>query len=400
MNETETTDDRALLARWRADTPAAAHRIHLNNAGAALPPRSVLDAEVSYLEREAEVGAYELEAAEEATTEAAYGHVARLLGTAPRNVAIVESATVAFALALSAFDFSPGDRLVTTREDYPSNHLMYLALAARRGLEVVRAEDLAEGGADPESVRALAAHPRCRLVAVSWIPTSSGLIQPAEAIGRICEELGVPYLLDACQAVGELPIDFAALRCDYLAATARKFLRGPRGIGFLAVSDRALARGDYPLLPDMRGADWTGPDAFAPVDSARRFETWEFNYALVHGLGEAARYAVDEAGEAGGRRAIALAARVRERLAALPGVEIADRGARLGAIATATVAGREPRDLVLALRPRGINLHFSTRLGHFAPDPRPRPILRLSPHYYNTEDEIDRAIEALGELLR
>jgi selenocysteine lyase/cysteine desulfurase len=392
-------DESEQIAKWRADTPGCAERIHLNNAGSALPVRSVLGAQVGYLEREALLGGYEIEDAEMATSEAAYGHLARLVGAAPRNLAIVENATVGFALALSAFDFAPGDRLVTTNEDYPSNHLMYLSLAERRGLEVVRADDLPEGGADPESVRRLAAHPRCRLVAVSWIPTNSGLIQPVEEIGKVCEQLGVPYLIDACQAVGQLPIDLAALRCDYLSASARKFLRGPRGIGFLAVSDRALDRGHFPLLLDMRGADWTRADRFLPVDSARRFENWEFSYALVHGLGEAARYAVDEAGEAGGRRAVALAAYVRERLAELPGVAIADRGARKAAIATATVTGKDPQELVLALRPRGINIHASNRIAYFEGGGRSRSLLRISPHYYNTEDEIDRTIEALEELL-
>jgi len=392
-------DESEQIARWRADTPGCAERIHLNNAGSALPVRSVLEAQVGYIEREARLGGYEIEDAEMAAHEAAYGHLARLVGAAPRNLAIVENATVGYALALSAFDFEPGDRLVTTNEDYPSNHLMFLSLAERRGLEVVRADDLPEGGADPESIRRLAAHPRSRLVAVSWVPTNSGLIQPVEEIGRVCDELGVPFLIDACQAVGQLPIDLPALRCDYLSASARKFLRGPRGIGFLAVSDRALDRGDSPLLPDMRGADWTSATEFVRVDSARRFENWEFNHALVHGLGEAARYAVDEAGEAGGRRAVALAAYVRERLAALPGVAIADRGKNLAAIATATVKGKDPQDLVLALRAQGINLHASNRIAYFAGGGRSRSLLRISPHYYNTEEEIDQAIAALEKLL-
>ena len=182
-----------------------------------------------------------------------YGHLGRLLGCAPRNVAVVENATVAISLALSAFDFAPGDVLVTTRSDYTSNQLMYLALARRRGLEVLRAEELPAGGVDPGSVRELVRHPRCRLVSLTWIPTNSGLVQRAEEVGEVCAEAGVPYFVDACQAVGQMPVDVARLRCDYLGVTARKFLRGPRGIGFLYVSDRALERGDYPLGIDMRG---------------------------------------------------------------------------------------------------------------------------------------------------
>src|SRR5260370_18219116 len=166
---------------------------------------------------------------------------------------------------------------------------MYLSLARRIGVETVRAEDLPEGGVDPDSVRRLARHPRTRLVALTWVPTNSGLIQDAHAVGEACAELGVPYLVDACQSVGQMAVEVQELRCDFLAGTARKFLRGPRGIGFLYVPDRTLHRGAFPLLVDMRGADWTDPDAFPLADRARRFENWEFAHALVLGLGEAAR---------------------------------------------------------------------------------------------------------------
>src|SRR5207244_7364745 len=196
-------------------------------------------------------------------------------------------ATVAFSQALSAFDFHPCDRIVTTRADYPSNQLMYLSLARRSGVEIVRADELPVGGVDPESVRQLAHDPRTRLVALSWVPTNSGLVQDARAVGEVCAELGVPYLVDACQTVGQMAIDVNALRCDFLAATGRKFLRGPRGIGFLYVSDRMLERGAVPLLLDMRGADWADPDAFRLADGARPFETWECAYAPRVGRGAA-----------------------------------------------------------------------------------------------------------------
>ncbi|MGH7537111.1 MAG: aminotransferase class V-fold PLP-dependent enzyme [Gemmatimonadales bacterium] len=271
-------------------------------------PRPVLDAVTAHLRRESEFGGYE--AADEARDRvtASYEAVARLIGVEPRNLAVVENATVAVAQALTAFDFRPGDALVTTRADYVSNQLMYLSMARRLGVVVRHAADLPEGGVDPDSVRALLRERRCRLVALSWIPTNSGLVQAAEAVGAVCEAEGVPYLVDACQVVGQRPIDVRALRCDYLAATARKFLRGPRGIGFLYVADRALARGDYPLLVDMRGADWTADEAFRLADGARRFENWEFAYALVLGMGAAVRYALEVGIETAGRRASELAA--------------------------------------------------------------------------------------------
>jgi selenocysteine lyase/cysteine desulfurase len=385
------------LAAWRRDTPGCGGpepRIHLNNAGSAFSPRPVLEAIFGHLTREQEIGGYE--AADEAAgrLEETYADLARLLGGAPRNVAVVENATVAVAQALAAFDFVPGDVLVTTASDYPSNFILYEALARRRGLEVRVADDLPEGGVDPGSVRRLAADPRCRLVSVSWIPTNSGLVQDVEGVGEVCEALGVPYLIDACQAVGQLPVDPARLRCDYLGGTARKFLRGPRGLGFLWVSDRALARGDYPLDVDMRGADRTD-FGFSLKDGARRFENWEFPYALVLGLGEAARYALAVGVAEAGERAAGLAAYVRERLAALPGAEVRDHGRRLCAIATVTFAGHDAAGLMHRLRERGINTSVAA-----GEDGSPIPAVRISPHYYNTREEVDALVTAVEDLLR
>lgn len=389
------------LDRWRADTPGCAQRIHLNNAGAALPPRVVLDAVTAHLRREAEVGGYE--AADEAAeaVQQTYDALARLVGCAARNIAIVENATVGFAQSLTAFDFRPGDVIVTSRADYVSNQLMYLSLARRVGVEVRRAADLPEGGVDPESVRSLLADGRVRLVAISWIPTNSGLIQAARAVGAVCAAAGVPYLVDGCQAVGQLPVAVRDLDCDYLAATARKFLRGPRGIGFLYVSDRALARGDHPLLVDMRGADWTAADGYRLFDGARRFENWESSCALVLGLGAAVRYA-ETVGATGHERARALAAVLRERLDAIPGVRVMDRGSERGAIVTVATDGADPEALKLRLRARGINTSVSSRDDAVIDmDAKGvRAVLRFSPHYYNTEDELDAAVAGLREELR
>src|SRR5947207_144411 len=389
------------LDRWRRDTPGCRDRIHLNNAGAGLMPRPVLDALTDHLTREAAIGGYEAADEAEPRVRETYALVARLVGAAPRNIALVENATVAFSQALSAFDFRPGDRIVTTRTDYPSNQLMYLSLARRAGVETVRADDLPEGGVDAESVRRLARDPRTRLVALSWVPTNSGLVQDARAVGEVCAELGVPYVVDACQTVGQMAVDVNALRCDFLAATGRKFLRGPRGIGFLYVSDRMLERGAFPLFLDMRGADWTDPDAFQLADGARRFENWEFAYALVAGVGAAARYAL-AVGAGGRERAHRLAALLRQLLAEIPGVRVLDRGRERCAIVSLDVAGRDAADLKVRLRQRGINASSADRMSGVLDmdDKGARSVLRFSPHYYNTEDELDAAVGALAELAR
>ncbi|HXW56262.1 MAG TPA: aminotransferase class V-fold PLP-dependent enzyme [Candidatus Cybelea sp.] len=388
------------VAQWRKDTPGCANRIHLDNAGSGLMPQAVLNAITGHLNREANFGGYE--SADEAAPSIAesYASVARLIGAQTHNIAVVENSTVAFFQALSAFDFQPGDVIVTTRNDYISNQLAYLSLAQRRGVQVARAADLPSGGVDPQSVRELLRKPRARLLAVTWVPTNSGLIQPVETLGEIAESAGVPYLIDACQAAGEIAMDVAKLRCDFLSAAARKFLRGPRGLGFLYVSDRALKRGDYPLYIDMRGASWVSPDSFEPVPDARRFENWEFPYSLVLGLGEAARYAAAAGVERCGRCARELAATLRRKLKQLPGFRVLDRGQELAAIVTVEIKGWHALDVVSILRQQGINTSASRRA--FAvidmDEKAAASAVRFSPHYYNTEAEIDAAVEAVKAL--
>jgi selenocysteine lyase/cysteine desulfurase len=389
-----------LVRQWRDDTPGCANQIHFNNASAGLMPRAVLDAMVAHLNREANFGGYESADDAEAAVTEAYANVAKVLGTYARNIAVVENSTVAFFQALSAFDFKPGDVIVTTRNDYISNQLAYLSLARRHGVEVRRAADLASGGADPQSVKELFCDPRVRLLAVTWVPTNSGLVQPVEALGEFAEAAGVPYLVDGCQAVGQIPVDVAKLRCDFFSGTARKFLRGPRGIGFLYVSDRALQRGDFPLYIDMRGADWLSADSFAPAPDARRFENWEFAFSLVLGLGEAARYALGVGVQNGGRRARELAATLRSKLSALSGIRVLDRGSELAALVTIEVAGWDATELSKVLRTRGINSSASLRAYAVIDmdEKRAASALRFSPHYYSTEEEIDRVVEQLKSM--
>lgn len=379
---------------WRRDTPGCAERIHLNNAGAALMPVPVVDAMQSHTSLEARIGGYEAADARAAEIEQVYADLATLVRAAPRNIAITGSATASFTQAISSFDFAPGDVIVTSRADYTSYQIQYLALSQRAGVRVIHAADLPEGGIDPEDVRKILVRTPTRFVSVSWMPTHGGLIQDVHAVGDICEAAGVPLHIDACQAVGQLPIDLTQLRCDYLSATARKFLRGPRGVGFLYASDRALDRGDFPLLVDMRGAEWISPTEFRVAPTARRFEDWEFAYSLVLGLGASVRYA-NTAGVAGtGARAMALAGYLRDRLRAIDGVRMLDTGRAQSAIVTFDHARAAAADIVAALSAERINTVVSRRWYGMI-DFSARGVeaaVRASPHYYNTVEEVDQLV--------
>jgi selenocysteine lyase/cysteine desulfurase len=393
------------LDAWRADTPGTDYRNHLNNAGAALMPSPVIGAIEDHITLESEIGGYE--AADERTNavEAAYNDLAAVIGTHARNVAVVANATAGFIQALSVFDFVRGDVIVTSRSDYTSNQIQYLALGERIGVSIVHAPDLPEGGVDPSAVREILAKRNGsarHVVAMSWVPTNSGLVQDMEAVGVICEEFEVPFIVDACQAVGQIPIDVSRLRCDYLSATARKFLRGPRGIGFMYASDRALARGDHPLFVDMRGARWVSPDNYEVADSAKRFEDWEFPYALVLGQGAAARYALDVGVDVAQERSWMLAGRLRTALEKVQGSRLLDRGKTPCAIVTVAFARVDAQEIVNHLRSGDINAVASFReYGQLDfGDKGVEAAVRLSPHYYNTEEEIDAAAYEIDEYVR
>lgn len=389
------------LERWRADTPGCERCIHLNNAGAALMPESVTQAVTSHLFLEAEIGGYEAAYLREKAIDATYARLGALVSAKPRNMAVVSSATMAFVKALSSLDLDPGDVIVTSRSDYTSHQIQYLSLARRLGVEVIHAPELPEGGVDPDGVRRILRSKACRLVSISWVPTHSGLVQDVASVGAVCQDAGVTYLIDACQAAGQIPIDVNALGCDYLTCTARKFLRGPRGVGFLFASDRVLARGDYPLFVDMHGATWTEPESFQIGASASRYEEWEKAYSLMLGMSEAVRFALQEGIEETGRRARGLAESTRQHLQALPGVRILDRGGELCAIVTAEMANTDISWFATQLRSRGINTAVSDRW-HGLLDFSERGIasaLRISPHYYNTQQEIDVLVSTVKELL-
>jgi selenocysteine lyase/cysteine desulfurase len=377
----------------RAQTPGCTRRIHLNNAGAALMSQLTLDAMTAHLRREAEAGGYEAAAEARDAIAATYDAIAELVGGHGEEIALFDNATHAWNAAFYSVPLRPGDQILTGRAEYGSNVLAYWQAARRAGAEVVVVPDDEHGQLDVAALERLAGE-RTALIGVSHVPTSGGLVQPAAEIGRIARACGALYLLDATQSAGQFPVDVDAIGCDLLTGTGRKFLRGPRGTGFLWVRDAALDRLD-PFVAEIGSAAWDGSQGFTWAPGAQRFATWEHSYVNVLGLGAAVRQALDLGLEAIGQRAAALAARLRGLLAELPGVTVHDLGLARCAIVTAKINGVAAHQAADALGRAGVNVSVTVP-GHNPLDSRVHPLIRFSPHYYNTEEEMDRATELVA----
>ncbi|MEO1626405.1 MAG: aminotransferase class V-fold PLP-dependent enzyme [Bacteroidota bacterium] len=392
------------IERFRKDTPGCLQRIHLNNAGASLPTQVVTDAMVSYLQKEALIGGYELKAQMAEDIQGFYELTAQLLHTQAHNIAYTSSATDSYARALSSIPFEEGDIILTTDDDYVSNQLAFLSLQKRYGVDVRHCPISAEGGMDIQRMMEMIRQLRPKVVAITHVPTNSGLVQDVAPIGAICQEVGSLYLVDACQSLGQMDVNVEQIQCDFLSATGRKFLRGPRGTGLLYISDRALDKGLTPLFLDLRGADWKEKDQFTVMNSARRYEYWEFPYALLLGLKEAVNYASKIGLDRIEQRVRYLANYTRQKLGELDFVRSQDRGARLCGIVTFTLDGHSKEDMQQIQRElikEGVNLSSGRSSALIDFDRKQIDwIMRLSPHYYNTEEEIDRCIEMLAHFAK
>lgn len=389
------------IEKLRADTPGCHEKIHFNNAGCSLTPQLIIDTIQDYLNREARIGGYELAAMMEDNINGFYTAVASLLNCRKENIAFATSATDAFAKALSSIPFSSGDTILTTENDYVSNQIQFLSLQKRFGIEIIRAENTASGEADLTSVSDNIKKHHPKIVSVTHVPSSQGMIQPVEEIGNICREHDIIYFVDACQSAGQLELDVNKIHCDFLSATMRKFMRGPRGTGFLFISDKALQAGLEPLMIDMRGADWTDDNKYQPLPDGRRFEFVEISYALLLGAARAVNYALDIGPKNIAERNAMLCSYARQKLQALP-LQLMDRGSKLSSIITAHSDKIPVAVLKEELHKRNINTSMATTkfarldLNYKNVD----AILRISPHYYNTAEEMDVLTAAIDEILK
>ncbi len=383
------------LARFRAETLGVQNVAHFNNAGSALPPNAVVEAQISHLQLEAAIGGYEAANQESARVAAVYDSVARLINAKSQEIAVVENATVAWDMAFYALKFEPGDRILTAEAEYAANYVAYLQVAKRTGAVVEVIPSASTGETSPDALAAMM-DDRVKLVSITHVPTNGGLVNPASEIGRIAKRHAALYLLDACQSVGQMPVDVAEIQCDMLSATGRKYLRGPRGVGFLYVRESLIPTMEPPIV-DHFAANWTGLDSYELRPDARRFENWENNYAAKLGLGAAVDYALDIGMDAIWDRVRVLADDLRRRLRETNGITVQDIGQEQGGIVTFSSDHEDSADIKQRLASQGINISVSGPSSTLIDSTRRNlpPICRASVHYYNDEAEIDRLMAAL-----
>jgi len=387
------------LQHARQDTPGCEHVLHFNNAGASLMPRPVLEATIAHLQLEAQIGGYEAAERANDAIEHVYDAAAALIGCSRDEIAIIENATRAWDMAFYSIPFKPGDRILTAMAEYASNYIAFLQVTRKTGATVEVIPNDAHGQISLEALRR-AIDDRVKLIAITHVPTNGGLVNPVVEVGKVAREHGILYLVDACQSVGQMPIDVNQIGCDMLSATGRKYLRGPRGTGFLYVRNSVLERLEPPML-DLHAAEWVANDRYEIRPDARRFENWETNYAGKIGLGVTIDYALQWDVDIIWRRIKSLAYKLRTQLSPLPGVIVRDRGVTQCGIVTFSVEDKSPDEIVSTLSKDNINVSVTTRSSTLLDmDARGLDsLVRASVHYYNSEEEVERFCRTVESLL-
>jgi cysteine desulfurase / selenocysteine lyase len=382
----------------RENTAGIGNGIYLDNAGASLVPLQVMDAIKGHLDLESTVGGYVAQAQQSDRLENVYASLAKLFGGHASEYAMTSSAADAWGRAFYSVPMKSGDNVITAYNEYCSNYVALLHRAKRDGIEirVARADD--SYALDTDHLASLIDN-NTKLIAISQVPSSSGQINPVVEVGKIARATGVLYLLDACQAIGQLPVNVDTIGCDMFAGTSRKFLRGPRGVGFMYVRASIMEKLD-PVMMSNQSAVWTAASEMEVRCDARVFETWERSVALQLGFGAALDYLLSIDTDTAMKRTIEMADYLRQKLEGTPGVTIADPIGPRAAIVTFEIEGRDPNEVKTKLAEKNIAINVASVV-HTRLDLEARGIeslLRASPQYYTLHEELDRFVDAMTSL--
>ncbi len=398
MTADSTGFDQNQLREVRCQTPGLVGRVHLDNCGSALMPQPVVDALKQALDREVAVGGYVAQEQQAGALEGSYQSLVRLFGGDAGDFAFVGSAVDGWTKAFYSLPMAAGGNIVTAYNEYCSNYVAYLQIAKRHGVEIRVAQQAETGGIDLDHLSSLI-DDKTQVISISHMPSSSGEINQVAEVGRIAKTAGVLYVLDACQSAGHVPVSVADIGCDVMTGTSRKFLRGPRGIGFLYVNEHARSVMD-PIVLTNQSAEWTRKDAYTLRKDARVFEAWERSVVNQLGFTAAVDYLLDIGVDAATNQIARNALYLRKKLADCATVKMACPPSATSAIITFNLEGKTPVDVKARLAEQGIAVQIASVV-HTRLDLERRGIdsaVRVSPHYYTSQSDMDRFIEAIQAL--
>ncbi|HEV2855614.1 MAG TPA: aminotransferase class V-fold PLP-dependent enzyme [Thermoanaerobaculia bacterium] len=374
------------LLRFREELPVTESCVYLNHAGTSPPPGRAVARMAEFAEVASRTGD-RVWNERQREAERVRGLTAKLMGAAhPHEIAFVENTSSALSMVAEGLDWQSGDNVVGAALEFPSNVYPWMSLAAR-GVEYRQAEER-DGRIDPGELLSLL-DDRTRMLALSWVQYASGFRSDLNLLGRACRERGVLFVVDVIQGLGALTLDVERDLVDVAAASSHKWLLGVEGLGVLYVSDRVIDR-IRPVRSGWRSMrnpfQWTEYD-LAWNEGAKRFESGTLNIYGIAALGGSLDILYEAGPEAVERRVLALADRSARGLEDLGFTVVSSRrpGETSGIVA-ATHPSLDPSDLVRKLAGRDIVV--AARAGRF----------RLSPHFYNTEEEIDRCLTELASL--
>lgn len=386
------------IEQIRKDTPGAGNKIHFNNAGTSLPVSAVVDTVISYLNEEALMGGYETEEKYQEQLNETYKQIGRLINAGQDEIALVENASTGWCIAFHGIDFKEGDEVIISELEYVTNMIGFMNAQKLYGIRLIVISNDENGNFSLTHLEE-AINENTKLIAVTHVASATGNILPVEAIGRIAAQHGILYLLDACQSVGQMPVDVQAIGCHFLSVTGRKYLRAPRGTGFLYVK-REVQDKLKTFFIDGHAIEWINEETYQPRNDAKRFEFYEKNRALSLGLGKAVEYATNLGMERIRQRIKFLSELMRSTLSQQNGVKIHDTGTQLSGIVTFSLSNMSCYQVKLRLAAQQINVSVAFPLSTplFMKKQQLDSVVRASVHYYNTEAEIQLFCEVIRKL--
>lgn len=386
------------IDKIRRETPGAKYVAHFDNAGAALPCHDTVQAVTNYINKEARVGGYAMQFSNESAFQKFYKNAAELINCQPDEISLTIGASDAQAKILYSFPFKRGDVVVTTEMEYSNNFMNLLNLKKQKGIKIRIVKNEKDCSFNLEKFEN-AIDEKVKLIAATHIPTSSGQIAPVEAIGKIAKKHKIPYLLDACQSIGQCPVDVQKIGCDFATATSRKYLRGPRGLGFLFVKKSAMEMLTPPTVESWF-ASWESKTVYKIERTHKMFEGFEKPYSNIVGLATAIDYQNQLGIEATWERIQQLSKILRIRLNSLKNVKVVDPKVNLSGIVTFVKKGVDGSKIHQNLAAQKINVSVTQPFSSLI-DMKKRKLseaMRASVHYYNTKNEIEKLVKSLDAI--